>query len=93
VGAVLPHLPALLLALRDAARLLRQPMAGPDGPLADRAAVAAHEAVGLLLTLGSLRGGPWWWVALRVAWAAGRLYERARPQTQERPAGLPDRAR
>ncbi len=73
----------IILALRDAARLLRAPLAGPDGPLSDRAAVAAHEAVGLLLTLGSLRGGPWWWAALRVAWAAGRLYERARQTPTE----------
>lgn len=69
---------ALLLTLRDAARLLRAPVAGPDGPLADRAAVAQHEAVGLLLTVGGLRGGWTWWAAVRVVWAAGRLYERAR---------------
>lgn len=69
---------ALLFTLRDAARLLRAPVAGPDGPLADRAAVAAHEAVGLLLTVGGLRGGAVWWAAVRVVWAAGRLYERAR---------------
>lgn len=74
---------ALLLTLRDAARLLRAPVAGPDGALADRAAVAQHEAVGLLLTVGGLRGGWTWWAAVRVVWAAGRLYERARTAPRE----------
>ena len=74
---------ALLLTLRDAVRLLRAPVAGPDGPLADRAAVAQHEAVGLLLTVGGLRGGAVWWAAVRVVWAAGRLYERARTAPKE----------
>ena len=74
---------ALLLALRDGVRLLRAPVAGPDGPLADRAAVAQHEAVGLLLTVGGLRGGAVWWAAVRVVWAAGRLYERAQTAPRE----------
>lgn len=69
---------ALILALRDAVRLLRAPLAGPDGPLSDRVAVAQHEAVGLLLTVGGMRGGWTWWAAARVVWAAGRMYERAR---------------
>ena len=74
---------ALILALRDAVWLLRAPLAGPDGPLSDRVAVAQHEAVGLLLTVGGLRGGCVWWAAVRVVWAAGRLYERARGAPRE----------
>lgn len=74
---------ALILALRDVVRLLRAPLAGPDGPLSDRVAVAQHEAVGLLLTVAGLRGGPMWWAAARVVWAAGRMYERARGAPRE----------
>ena len=74
---------ALLLTLRDAARLLRVPVAGPDGPLADRAAVAAHEAVGLLLTVGGRRGGSTSCHPDREDTAAGRLYERARGAPRE----------
>jgi len=71
----------LILALRDAVRLLRHPIASDDRKLSDRATVAAHEAAGLLLTLAAIRGGPAWWAALRLAWAAGRLYERAQGDT------------
>ena len=77
---------ALILALRDAVSALRIPIGDSDRALSDRAAVAAHEASGLLLTLAAIRGGPVWWSVLRLTWAAARLYERARgderlPQT------------
>lgn len=68
---------ALILALRDAVRALRVPIGSDDRALSDRAAVAAHEASGLLLTLASIKGGPVWWAVLRLTWAAARLYERA----------------
>jgi hypothetical protein len=68
---------ALLLALRDGVRALRIPIGSDDRALSDRAAVAAHEASGLLLTLAAIKSGPVWWAVLRVTWAAARLYERA----------------
>ena len=73
---------ALLLALRDGVRALRIPIGSDDRALSDRAAVAAHEASGLLLTLAAIKGGPVWWAVLRVTWAAARLYERAHGDRQ-----------
>jgi hypothetical protein len=42
--------------------------------------VAVHEALGLLLAAGAVRDGWAWWALVRVVWAAGRLYERARDE-------------
>jgi hypothetical protein len=52
-----------------------------------RRASAAHEAVGVLLTVGAAGDGVTGalaWAAVRAVWAAGRLYQCARQRDMER---------
>lgn len=82
---------ALLLALAAARGYLRGLLRGPDAaqpgarvlPVDEvhRRASAAHEAVGVLLTVGAAGdgvSGALVWAAARAVWEAGRLYQCAK---------------
>ena len=89
---------ALLLALAAARGYLRGLLRGPEATVpgaralpvdeVHRRASAAHEAVGVLLTVGAAGdgvSGALAWAAVRAVWAAGRLYQAARAHRHEGP--------